>query len=236
MMRTTMTGTPSCTPAATPRREAVDAKTNGSPRMVRQAVRLGFIARSPRVIAQRQNLARCSQPPIQCHAADEVRSGLDSSEQPSAGSMKAVKKYKFNSKKTKHATWKLILPRVKTREAYWSSIRNHVMLGEDVAPPKGFHSKALKASAHSVAVGEQNPKGVGDASPYKQWTLNKGDDKNKYKISTFFPDAWPEDKIQAAILLMDESEDNQVQASFGLTSNDGTTYPSTSLADPPKPS
>jgi len=155
---------------------------------------------------------------------------------PSDESIAAVRTYKVNSKKTSETTWVRILGDVKAAETYWDGIQDHVMLGEDEKPPKGFHSTKKARDAHVEPVGERSPKTAGASVIYKQWTRQKGDDTYDHlKISSFFPDNWPERKIQAAVLLKDAGAEHQVESAFSLTSNEGTTFPTTTCDDPTKP-
>jgi hypothetical protein len=155
---------------------------------------------------------------------------------PSDESIDAVRTYKLNSKKTPETTWVRILGEVKTAEPFWEKIKGHVMLGEDEKPPKGFHSTKKADDAHVEPVGERSPKTAGASVIYKRWTRQKGDDTYDHlKISSFFPDNWPEAKIQAAVLLKDSAAEHQVQSAFSLTSNEGTTFPTTTCDDPEKP-
>lgn len=171
---------------------------------------------------------------IQRHVADKAASQLE--DPPKAENLAAVRKYKKNSKKTSLTVWKRILESVKGLEGDWDGKRDHVMLGEDTTPPKGFHSKQEMAQANVRAVGPKVPRNVGEGAAYKQWTRNKNDATVSHlKISTFYPDAWDEEKIRAAVLLRNAGEEHQVEATFGLVANEGTIYPSKTLNNPVKP-
>ena len=171
---------------------------------------------------------------VQRHVADDAALRLD--DPPKKASIAAVSKYKKNSKKTSLTVWKRILESVKTAEGEWEGIKDHVMLGEDTTPPKGFHSKKKLGQANARPVGPKNPASPPDRSPYKQWTRNKGDTTFAHlKISTFYPDGWDEEKITAAVLLRNAGEEHQVEATFDLVANEGTVYPNTGLENPTKP-
>jgi hypothetical protein len=173
---------------------------------------------------------------IQRDVVGDVAKGLDDDQRPSKSSLDAVGLYKKNAKKTSHESWKRVLESVKTQEPYWAEVKDHIMLGDDTTPPKGFHSKHSLGRANCRAVGATNPPAPAAGAPYKQWHRNKSDRGfQNLKISTFFPDSWTEQKIQAAILLQDAGVEHQVESRFALESNDGTTYPSTALANPVKP-
>jgi hypothetical protein len=168
-------------------------------------------------------------------AADNARVRLGDDERPSKTSMDAIKKYAFNSKKKSTASWRTLLRTVKAQEEGWDAIEDHVIHGE--AGPKGFHTKSDADEANCEGVGAKNPANASGSSPYKQWIRMKDDRTvDNLKISTFFPDNWPKDKIRAAALLRTASADHQVQAPFSLVANDGTVYPNTPLANPAKPS
>jgi hypothetical protein len=171
---------------------------------------------------------------IQRHVADQAAARLE--DPPKAENLAAVRKYKKNSKKTSLTVWKRILESVKGLEGDWDGKRDHVMLGEDTTPPKGFHTKQKLAQANVRAVGPKVPPDVGEGAAYKQWTRNKNDATVSHlKISTFYPDAWDEEKIRAAVLLRDAGEEHQVEATFGLVANEGTIYPDKTLHNPVKP-
>ncbi|HEX9988876.1 MAG TPA: hypothetical protein VGE45_10430 [Chloroflexia bacterium] len=171
---------------------------------------------------------------VQRHVANDAAARLE--DPPKPASITAVSKYKKNSKKTSLTVWKRILESVKTAEGDWEGIKDHVMLGEDTTPPKGFHSKKKLGQANARPVGPKNPASPPDRSPYKQWTRNKGDATFAHlKISTFYPDGWDEEKITAAVLLRNAGEEHQVEATFDLVANEGTVYPNTGLENPTKP-
>lgn len=171
---------------------------------------------------------------IQRHVADDAAVLL--ADPPKKASLDAVKKYKKNSKKTKLLVWKMVLEKVKEAEGAWEGKRDHVMLGENTTPPKGFHSKKKEGAANARAVGAKNPANPPNRNPYKQWIRNKGDTTvNHLKISTFYPDGWDEEKITAAVLLENAGAGHEVESTFDLVENEGTIYPSTALENPARP-
>jgi hypothetical protein len=171
---------------------------------------------------------------IQRDVVDDAAKRL--ADKPGKASIDAVRKYKKNSKKTSLTAWKRVLESVKTEETFWNEKRDHIMLGDDATPPKGFHSKQALAAAHAEAVGTKEPANAGNRAAYKQWTRNKRDRTvNSLKISTFYPDGWPEDKIRAAVLLRNAGAGHDVESTFGLVANEGTVYPNTNLENPDKP-
>jgi hypothetical protein len=189
-----------------------------------------------RAVCQALVTGSVTRPVIQRDVVDDASKVLDVGERPSASSLAAVGLYKKNAKKTSQTSWVTVLKKVHEQEAYWKGVRDHVMLGEDTSPPKGFHSTQLEDKANCEPVGERSPRGAGASVIYKQWHRKKGDGSfTKLKISSFFPDNWTEQKIQAAILLSGAGPDHQVEAPFSLTSNDGTTYPTTRVNNPEKP-
>lgn len=148
----------------------------------------------------------------------------------------AVRRFSPNSKKKSATTWIQILEKVKPREATWRQIRNHVMLGEATSPPKGLHSTADSTKAHAEGVGEKSPKGVGRRGTYKQWIKKKTDKTNEnVKISTFFPETWTEQRIQAAFLLATAGEDHRVAGFRIETESDATAFPDVDHPNPEKP-
>ncbi len=171
---------------------------------------------------------------VQRHVADDAAARM--ADPPKTVNIAAVRKYKKNSKKTKLLVWERVLESVKAAEGDWDGIKDHVMLGEDTTPPKGFHSKKKLGEANARAVGPKNPANPPDRNPYKQWIRNKGDATfGHLKISTFYPDGWDEEKITAAVLLRNAGADHQVEATFDLVANEGTVYPNTGLENPTKP-
>jgi hypothetical protein len=148
----------------------------------------------------------------------------------------AVRRWAKGSKKKGHAIWERILQKVTEEEPFWDTVRDHVMLGEDETPPKGYHSTQEADSAHSETVGAKSPGTAGAGAVYKQWTRNTSDDTyDNLKISTFYPDNWPEDKIQAAVLLRTAGAEHQVESHFGLKKEGDTIYPDVQIPNPPEP-
>lgn len=148
----------------------------------------------------------------------------------------AVRLYAKGSKKKSHATWENILTRALVEKPFWDTVKDHVMLGEDETPPKGYHSKARGAGAHARGVGGTSPDNAGDSVAYKQWTRHKNDNTyDDLKISTFFPNNWSEEKIRAAVLLRTAGAEHQVEARFDLKKQGDTIYPDLDLENPPEP-
>jgi hypothetical protein len=129
-----------------------------------------------------------------------------------------------------------VLTRASAEEAYWDTVGDHLLRGEDTKPPKGYHSTQRDDAYTRVVPGAKNPANAGDNAAYKQWHCNKTDAKREHpKVSTFFPDGWPEDKIRAAVLLRNAGADHEVEAHFGLKQTGDTIYPDVAIEDPTKP-
>ncbi|HET7486952.1 MAG TPA: hypothetical protein VFJ85_03425 [Acidimicrobiales bacterium] len=104
--------------------------------------------------------------------------------------------------------------------------RTHVMLGETGDKgPSGLHSTVRSGDA-VAQVGARSGGKV-----YKSWVRAKNDRTlDALKISTFFPDDWPEDKIRALAMLNGTA--NAPQGAPPLTTNESSIYPTNERRQP----
>jgi len=175
-----------------------------------------------------------SAPPIQRVTNEEVATAKAAC---NADSATSVERYSKGWKTKPNATKKRIFETVHANESKWHDNVDHIMKGEAVTPPAGYHSKALEGAANAEGTGTKSPSNVGGKGVYKQWTKRRGQEGNgNLKISTFFPDNWDELKVRACALLSFVGESHQMTDQKALDSpGDATFYPTTGLENPDAP-